>query len=63
MVVVRTVNGKRAAARFDITNIRDGSAQDPQLQAGDIAIAGTSALKEGLNFLKGIPLTSAFALL
>ena len=63
VVVVRTVNGKRAAARFDITNIRDGSAQDPQLQAGDIAIAGTSALKEGLNFLKGIPLTSAFALL
>lgn len=62
-VVVRTANGKRAAARFDITNIRDGSAQDPQLQAGDIVIAGTSALKEGLNFLKGIPLTSAFALL
>jgi len=63
VVVVRNANGKRAAARFDITNIRDGSAQDPQLQAGDIVIAGTSALKEGLNFLKGIPLTSAFALL
>ncbi len=63
VVVVRTSNGKRAAARFDIADIRDGSAQDPQLQAGDIVIAGTSALKEGLNFLKGIPLTSAFALL
>ena len=63
VVVVRTTNGKRAAARFDIANIRDGSTQDPQLQPGDIVIAGTSALKEGLNFLKGIPLTSAFAFL
>jgi polysaccharide biosynthesis/export protein len=62
VVVVRTANGRRAAARFDIANIRDGTAQDPQLQAGDIVIAGTSALKEGLNFLKGVPL-SAFALL
>lgn len=63
VVVVRTANGTRAAARFDVTNIRDGSVQDPQLQAGDIVIAGTSALKEGLNFLRGLPLTSAFALL
>lgn len=63
VVVVRTVNGKRSAARFDVTNIRDGSTQDPQLQAGDIVIAGTSTFKEGLNFLKSIPLTSAFALL
>jgi polysaccharide export outer membrane protein len=63
VVVVRTANGKRAAARFDVGDIRDGTTQDPQLQAGDILIAGTSALKEGLNYLKAIPLTSAFALL
>ncbi len=63
VVVVRTINGKRSAARFDIGTIRNGRTQDPQLQAGDILIAGTSTLKEGLSFLKGIPLTSAFALL
>jgi polysaccharide export outer membrane protein len=63
VVVVRTMDGKRAAARFDISDIRDGTAQDPQLQAGDILVAGTSALKEGLNFLKAMPLTSAFAFL
>jgi polysaccharide export outer membrane protein len=63
VVVVRTSNGKRSAARFDVGNIRSGTTQDPPLQAGDILIAGTSTLKEGLNFLKGIPLTSAFALL
>ena len=63
VVVVRMTNGKRSAARFDITEIRSGTTADPQLQAGDILIAGTSTLKEGLNYLKGIPLTSAFALL
>ena len=63
VVVVRTIDGKRAAARFDVSDIRDGTAQDPQLQAGDILVAGTSALKEGLNFLKAMPLTSAFAFL
>jgi polysaccharide export outer membrane protein len=63
VVVVRTSNGKRSAARFDVGSIRSGTTQDPPLQAGDILIAGTSTLKEGLNFLKGIPLTSAFALL
>jgi polysaccharide biosynthesis/export protein len=63
VVVVRTTNGRRAAARFDVDKIRDGALQDPQLLAGDVVIAGTSAFKEGLSFLKAFPLTSAFALL
>jgi polysaccharide export outer membrane protein len=63
VVVVRNSGGRRAAARFDLDNIREGTTQDPQLQAGDIVIAGTSALKEGLSFLKAFPLTSAFAFL
>lgn len=63
VVVVRTSNGKRAAAKFDVSSIRGGNIQDPQLQAGDVVIAGTSSLKEGLNFLKAIPLSGAFALL
>lgn len=63
VVVVRTTNGRRAAARFDVDKIRDGALEDPQLHAGDVVIAGTSAFKEGLSFLKSFPLTSAFALL
>ncbi|MDX2306661.1 MAG: polysaccharide biosynthesis/export family protein [Hyphomicrobium sp.] len=64
LVVFRTIDGKRSAARFDISQIRDGSAQDPQLQAGDIVVAGTSALKEGFsNVIKALPMASVFALL
>jgi polysaccharide biosynthesis/export protein len=62
-VVVRTSNGKRTAARFDLSQIRDGSAQDPQMQPGDVVIAGTSALLKGLDYLRGLPLGSAFAVL
>ncbi len=40
------VNGKRQAARFDVSEIREGNSEDPQLQAGDIVVAGKSAFKE-----------------
>jgi polysaccharide biosynthesis/export protein len=63
VLVFRETNGKRSAARFDISDIRSGSTEDPQLQAGDVVVAGTSAIKEGLgNILKLIPLAS-FAVL
>jgi polysaccharide export outer membrane protein len=63
VLVFRETNGKRSAARFDVGDIRSGSTEDPQLQAGDVVVAGTSAIKEGLgNILKLIPLAS-FAVL
>jgi polysaccharide export outer membrane protein len=64
VLVFRTIDGKRAAARFDIADIRTGSADDPQLNAGDVIVAGKSAIKEGFgNVLKVLPIASVFAFL
>ena len=64
VVVFRSTDGKRAAARYDIADIRTGAASDPRLQAGDVIVAGSSAFKEGLNnVLKVLPLASIFAIL
>lgn len=64
VVIFRDQSGKRAAARFDVSEIRSGSVQDPQLQAGDVVVAGSSAMKEAFsNFIKALPIASVFALL
>ena len=64
VLIFRGSNGERKAARFDISDIRTGDAPDPQLMAGDVIIAGTSALKKSFNaFLKALPITGIFALL
>jgi polysaccharide export outer membrane protein len=64
VLVFRGENGERKAARFDVSEIRTGDAEDPQLVAGDVVVAGTSALKKGFNsFLKALPITGLFALL
>jgi polysaccharide biosynthesis/export protein len=65
VVVFRSVNGgKRTAARFDIGEIRTGDAPDPQLEAGDVIVAGKSALKEGwANVMKVLPVMSVFTLI
>lgn len=64
LLVFREVDGKRRAARFDISEIRSGDAEDPYLMAGDVVVAGTSAFKEGFNgLLKALPITGLFALL
>jgi polysaccharide export outer membrane protein len=63
VLVFRQTSGKRSAARFDIDSIRTGDAEDPPLQAGDVVVAGTSAIKEGFgNLLKVLPLASFAAL-
>jgi polysaccharide export outer membrane protein len=59
VVLFRQVNGQRLAARYDVSSIRDGSAEDPQLEAGDVIIVSTSELKEGMNMiLKLVPLAT-----
>lgn len=64
VLVFRRSKGERKAARFDVSDIRTGDAEDPQLMAGDIVVAGKSTLKEGFNgFLKALPITGLFALL
>ncbi|MEQ1577779.1 MAG: polysaccharide biosynthesis/export family protein [Hyphomicrobium sp.] len=64
VVIFRTVNGKRTAAKFDVSEIRTGQAQDPAVQSGDVIVAGSSAMKETFNgLLKVLPIAGTFALL
>jgi polysaccharide export outer membrane protein len=56
--------GRRAAAKFDVSDIQKRRAQDPMIQSGDVAVAGTSYIKSGFNtILKALPLAGVFALL
>ncbi len=55
--VFRTSGGKRFAVKYDISKIREGKADDPQLQSGDVVVIPTSDVKEGLNMaIKLLPL-------
>ncbi|MEZ5851434.1 MAG: polysaccharide biosynthesis/export family protein [Hyphomicrobiaceae bacterium] len=64
VLILRSENGQRSAARFEVSDIRDGKAQDPQLKPGDVIVAGKSSIKEGWgNFIKLLPLASVFAVL
>ena len=64
VAVFRTRDGKRYAAKFDISEIRTGNAEDPTLVAGDIVVVNTSELKNGFNnFVKTLPLASFLLLL
>ena len=62
VLVLRERDGKRSAAKFDMSAIQKGTAEDPALQSGDDIIAGTSAIKRGFNtILKALPLAGVFA--
>lgn len=64
VLIVRQAGGKRMAARFDVSAIQKGQAEDPALQGGDQIVAGSSAIKRSFNaILKAIPLVGTFALL
>jgi len=64
VLVLRQVNGKHSAAKFDVSAIQKGRAQDPGIQAGDIIVGNSSLARKGLNsILKVLPLAGAFALL
>lgn len=61
VVVFRTVDGKRAVARFDINEFRNGSEMDPVVYQGDIIIVNSSTTKEVFNsILKALPVTGLF---
>jgi polysaccharide biosynthesis/export protein len=61
VVVFRTVDGKRSAARFDIDEIRHGKAEDPIIQQGDVIFVDTSTSKVVFNnFLRVLPTAAAF---
>jgi polysaccharide biosynthesis/export protein len=64
ILLFRTVNDKRMAARFDLKAIRSGKVQDPILAAGDIVMVDQSSARTTLNDVKSVlPLTGLFQLL
>jgi polysaccharide biosynthesis/export protein len=62
VVIFRTIDGKRSAARFDFDAIKTGKTQDPELQPGDVIVVDTSATKVALqNFLRILPVAGTAA--
>lgn len=62
VVVFRTIDGQRSAAKFDVDAIKAGKAEDPQVQPGDVIVVNTSDTKVALqNVLKVLPLATTAA--
>ncbi|MDI1253534.1 polysaccharide biosynthesis/export family protein [Thermomonas sp.] len=64
IVLMRQVDGKRMAARFDLRAIRRGTVTDPQLYGDDVIIVEQSGSKTAMHrFLESLPLLGVFTLL
>jgi polysaccharide biosynthesis/export protein len=62
VVVFRRIDGRRSAARFDVTAINEGKVDDPELYPGDVILVDTSAAKIALqNILKVLPAAATAA--
>ena len=61
VMIFRMLDGQRIGARFDIGDIRAGSAADPTILAGDTVVVGRSGLKNSWKqFLQAVPLFNLF---
>jgi polysaccharide export outer membrane protein len=61
VAVFRMIDGQRQAAAFDLTSIRRGEANDPQIFPGDIVVVDGSRVKEvERQVLESVPLISLF---
>jgi polysaccharide export outer membrane protein len=61
VAVFRMIGGQRQAAAFDLTGIRRGEAQDPQIYPGDIVVVDGSKIKEAQKqIFQTVPLLSIF---
>jgi polysaccharide biosynthesis/export protein len=61
VAIFRTIGGKRQAAAFDLTSIRRGEMQDPQVYAGDIVVIDGSGVKAAQKqILNSLPILSIF---
>ena len=64
ILLFRTVDNKRMAARFDLKQIRSGKIDDPMLMAGDIVMVDESAARTTLRDIKeALPLSGLFQLM
>jgi len=63
VVVFRTVNGQRMVAKFNLQDVRNGVAGDPQIYGDDVVVVNESKAKRGFKrFLQSIPIVNAFVL-
>lgn len=61
VVIFRTVNGQRMAARFDLAAIRAGEADDPEVYGNDIIVVDRSGARSVLRDVVGaLPVISIF---
>lgn len=61
VVVFRTINGQRMGAVFDVSTIRRGEANDPQVQGNDLVVVGYSAARRfWRDVMTGMPLLNVF---
>jgi polysaccharide biosynthesis/export protein len=61
VAVFRTIEGKRQAAAFDLTAIRRGQAEDPEIYPGDIVVVDGSSVKSvQRSILNSLPILSIF---
>ena len=45
VVIFRTIDGQRMAARFDVNAIRSGAMDDPRILGNDVVVVGLSEAK------------------
>jgi polysaccharide biosynthesis/export protein len=63
IVVFRTIDSQRSAARFDADSIKNGKAEDPEVLPGDVIVVDTSGTKVVLsNVLRVLPLATSAAI-
>jgi polysaccharide export outer membrane protein len=61
IAVFRQIQGQRMAAAFDLTRIRRGEAEDPQIYPGDIVVVDGSSLRAAQReLLTALPILSIF---
>jgi polysaccharide export outer membrane protein len=64
VIVFRTVEGKRTAGGFDLSEIRQGRAEDPRIYGNDIIVVDGSRVRSGYaEFLRTVPLLGVFVAL
>lgn len=61
VVIFRTVNGERMAARFDLTEIRKGRADDPEIYGDDMVVVDRSGARSLLHGVTStLPMLAVF---
>lgn len=64
LIIFRQNGNVQSVAKYNISDLRAGTVEDPVLQSNDIVMAPTSVVKEGMeNLFKSAPLARVFTAL